>query len=152
ARKNKPIRKYHPAMDLLEDRTLLSISLQGIPDWTELGPGPITGVDAVEGIAGQPSTGAIQAIAVDPNDPTGKTVFVGAVNGGVWKTTDVTDPNPTWIPLTDQFPSLAIGALAVQKFDDGVPMSQRVIYAGTGNFSSSGRRRDFDPGVIPHGE
>ena len=30
--------------------------------------------------------GAIQAIAVDPNDP--QTIYIGTVNGGVWRTTN----------------------------------------------------------------
>lgn len=28
-------------------------------------------------------------LAVDPNDPSGNTVYIGGASGGVWKTTDV---------------------------------------------------------------
>ncbi len=48
-----------------------------------------------------------------------------------------------WIPLTDQFPSLAISALTISPFDaDGIavtgstPVSKFVIYAGTGAVTS----------------
>src|SRR5262249_38190816 len=82
--------------------------------------------------------GAIQAIAVlppDPNAPPGappdsNTVFVGTVNGGVWKTEDATNPKPHWVPLTDSAPSLSISALAFS------PLDRNTLYAGTGDLSS----------------
>jgi len=42
-------------------------------------------------------------------------------------------PHPTWIPLTDQYPSLAVGALA---FD---PDDAEIIYVGTGSASASNK-------------
>jgi hypothetical protein len=30
-------------------------------------------------------TGRITAVAVDPSDPSGNTVYIGAAGGGVWK-------------------------------------------------------------------
>jgi|GEM_PF-6918000 len=51
-----------------------------------------------------------------------------------------------WTPLTDAFDSLAIGSIAISKFDASgaaltaaTPLSQLVIYAGTGMFSSQGQ-------------
>ena len=38
--------------------------------------------------------GQVSAIAVDPSDPSGNTVYVAGASGGVWKTTNflTTDP------------------------------------------------------------
>ncbi|MCC6474997.1 MAG: OmpA family protein, partial [Burkholderiales bacterium] len=50
-----------------------------------------------------------------------------------------------WEPLTDQFPSLAIGDITLSAFDEGglevtaaTPLGQLVLFAGTGKFSNSG--------------
>src|SRR5258708_36376013 len=53
-------------------------------------------------------TGPVGAIAVDPSDPSGNTVFVGGVSGGVWKTTNFLTTNPqgpTYVPLTEFGPT-----------------------------------------------
>jgi hypothetical protein len=127
----------------------------GTPNWTSQGPGPITG-GQVAGIPNGIVAGAIQAIAAHPTDP--NIIYIGSVNGGVWRTrnalaatdamdndgdglVDGADPSEVvWEPLTDQFPSLAISALA---FDLDDP---RTLYAGTGSLSSSS---DVLPGGQP---
>jgi len=101
--------------------------LTGLPTWDSQGPGPVTG-GLVEGIPDEPVTGAIEAIAPHPTNPA--VVYVGTVGGGIWKTTNYTDPTPTWEPVTDQLPSLGITALA---FDP----TGNILYAGTGKVSSS---------------
>ena len=86
-------------------------------------------------------TGRITAIAADPNDATGNTVYIGATGGGIWKSTNAAGPlgSATFTPLTDTLPvfsanagasaipSLSIGALAVQ------PAANPVLIAGTGD-------------------
>ena len=86
-------------------------------------------------------TGRVTAIALDPNDTSGNTVYLGTTGGGVWKSTTVAGPlaNVTFTPLTDTLPvfsinagsvtipSLSIGAVAVQ------PAPNPVILAGTGD-------------------
>ena len=67
------------------------------------------------------SSGRVTAVAVDPNDT--NTVYLGAAEGGIWKTTD---GGLNWTPLTDQQASLAIGSLAID------PNNSSSIYAGTG--------------------
>ena len=57
-----------------------------------------------------PVAGAVEALAPHPTDKI--VLYAGTVNGGVWKTTDAYDRDPVWVPLTDQYPSLSIGALA----------------------------------------
>jgi hypothetical protein len=76
------------------------------------------------GFFGTPTdSGRVAAIAVDPSDLTGKTVYIGGANGGIWKSTD---SGAHWTPLTDNQPSLAIGSIAI------APSNASIIYVGTG--------------------
>jgi len=92
--------------------------------WTSVGPASI-----------EYSSGRIGAMAADPSDPTGNTLFLGGASGGVWKTTNflTTDPNgPTYIPLTDFGPTsgLNIGGIAV--FPRNNDPNQSIVIASTG--------------------
>src|SRR3954453_20283897 len=94
--------RVSPAVERLEDRDVPSTA------WVEQGPGPITG-GLLEGLP--TSAGGVQAIVTDPHNA--DVVYVGAVNGGVWKTTNATAADPNWTPLTDlKLPGLAINSLA----------------------------------------
>src|SRR5262245_34733556 len=122
-----------PLLEVLEDRTLPSVTLSGVPEWAERGPGPINNLDSVLAPPNNAASGAVQSIAVNPNDPTN--IVVGTVNGGVWSTANADPSNPgavAWQPLTDQLGSLAIGAVA---FSPMGPPGQ-TIFAGTGDFTS----------------
>jgi photosystem II stability/assembly factor-like uncharacterized protein len=68
-----------------------------------------------------PVAGRVSAIAVDPTNPVH--VLCGSAGGGVWETADA---GRTWLPRTDDQPSLAVGALA---FDPTNPLR---VFAGTG--------------------
>jgi hypothetical protein len=79
--------------------------------------------------------GAANGIGADPFSA--DLIFLSTVNGGVWRTTDGTSASPTWQPLTDQFPSLSMGACAISPLDSigamrtaSTPLSQTVVYAG----------------------
>jgi photosystem II stability/assembly factor-like uncharacterized protein len=65
--------------------------------------------------------GRVVAVAGVPGDST--TFYFGAVNGGIWKTTDA---GVVWTPIFDGQPVGSIGALAV------APSDPKIIYAGTG--------------------
>lgn len=65
--------------------------------------------------------GRVVAVAGVPGDST--TFYFGAVNGGIWKTTDA---GVVWSPIFDGQPVASIGALAV------APSDPKIIYAGTG--------------------
>jgi photosystem II stability/assembly factor-like uncharacterized protein len=65
--------------------------------------------------------GRAVAVAGVPGDAT--TFYFGAVDGGVWKTTDA---GTEWKPIFDNQPVSSIGALVV------APSDPRTIYAGTG--------------------
>ncbi len=122
-------RDYRRLVELepLEQRRLLT----AVPTWVAQGPQPLLqgqpiGMDA----QGNPQVGMGETVAVDPNQPS--TLYIGASNGGMWKSTDATASNltPTWTPLGTGLPSLAIGDIAVS------PLNSNVIYAGTGNFTN----------------
>jgi len=65
--------------------------------------------------------GRVVAVAGVPGDST--TFYFGAVNGGIWKTTDA---GVVWTPIFDSEPVGSIGTLAV------APSDPKTIYAGTG--------------------
>ena len=73
--------------------------------WTAIGPAPIqNGQD--EGITNNPVVGAIHTLAVKPGSS--DVIYIGSVNGGIWKTTNGTNASPTWTPLTDDQASASI--------------------------------------------
>jgi photosystem II stability/assembly factor-like uncharacterized protein len=65
--------------------------------------------------------GRVVAVAGVPGNPT--TFYFGAVNGGIWQTTDA---GMVWRPIFDAQHVASIGALAV------APSDPKTIYAGTG--------------------
>jgi hypothetical protein len=117
-------------LEQLEDRTTPAIIQNGVPDYLSAGPAPITGEGNVV-VPGDFDTGAVKAIATDPFDP--NIAFVGAVNGGVWRTGNAMAATPTWTPLTDQMPSLTIGAISLN------PANHNQLLVGVGAFSSAAR-------------
>ena len=90
--------------------------------WQAVGPGQIA--SASYGMV----TGRVTAIAIDPSDTTGNTVYLGTTGGGVWKSTNAAGASSAvnFVPLTDTLPvftenfgsaaipSLSIGAISVQ--------------------------------------
>ena len=65
--------------------------------------------------------GRTRAVAGVPSQP--NVFYVGAVNGGVWKTEDA---GRTWRPIFDAQPTQSIGAIAV------APSDPHIIYVGSG--------------------
>ncbi len=116
----------------LEPRLLLSAGLIGIPDWIDNGAAPMTGAQ-VSVPPGDFATGAVESVAVNPANSA--QIYVGTVNGGIWRTNNADPTNPdatTWTPLTDQMPSLAMGDISFSPLD----ASGNTLFAGTGSFSS----------------
>lgn len=113
------------------------------PGWNSLGPLPLpsdasgTGVQDYGWVSGRAT-----AVAIDPNDPSGNTVFVGGAYGGVWKSTNAgpmsTNPGSvTWAPVTDDQMTLAIGTIAVQPQNASPDPNKSIVLAGTGETNSS---------------
>jgi hypothetical protein len=77
--------------------------------WTSLGPQPTANTAFYGNVSGR-----VTALAVDPCDATGNTVYAGGADGGVWVSFNALSGNPvTWQPLTDNQLSLSAGALAL---------------------------------------
>ena len=103
--------------ELLEDRRLPAT-------WFPVGPAPILNGNVP---GHQPVTGRITGIAADPTDA--NVIYIASAGGGVWKTTDAGN---NWTPLTDNQPTLVMGAIAL------APSDPNVIYAGTGEADGPG--------------
>src|SRR4051794_7470698 len=101
-----------------------------VASWIAEGPAP--NIDAqVENLPPNNSVaGAIQVVVPHPSNAS--VLYVGAVNGGIWRTTNATAASPAWTPLTDFQPSLSIGAMARDLGDT----TGNTLVAGFGNFSS----------------
>jgi photosystem II stability/assembly factor-like uncharacterized protein len=95
---------FHPtvasAAAQIDDRLL-----QGLR-WRSIGPYRGGRTKAATGVPGRPNL-----------------FYIGAVNGGVWKSTDF---GRTWVPIFDREPTGSIGAIAV------APSNPDVIYVGSG--------------------
>jgi hypothetical protein len=119
--------------------------------WTPVAPDTIGGPHAVqgpgpsqngqlEGIPNRPVTGAINGLAPHPTNA--DILYLGAVNGGVWRTLNATAAEPVWAPLTDTQSALNIGRDALQF--DPTDASGNTLVAGSGrssSFSSNGGAR-----------
>lgn len=108
--------------------------------WLALGPSPTQSAQ-VDVPPDDEVTGAIQAIAAHPTNA--DILYIGAVNGGIWRTANATAARPTWTPLTDALPSQSIGALAFDPLD----ATRQTLIAGTGRFSNFAQRGDDEIGV-----
>lgn len=75
--------------------------------WSPIGPGNIGG--------------RTRSILIHPTNP--NVIWLGAVAGGVWKTTD---GGSSWNTTTDFLPNLAVDCMAID------PVNSSVLYAGTG--------------------
>lgn len=93
------IQKYNQKSDFSKTSLILN--------WTQLGPGNIGG--------------RIRSVIVHPSNS--NIIYIGAVSGGVWKTTN---GGGNWFPLKDNMENLAVCAMVME------PSNPNVIYAGTG--------------------
>jgi|GEM_PF-310562 len=98
--------------------------------WTERGPysdGVASSNGNTRANTGKTS-GRIRSVMVDSSDATKKTVWVGGVNGGLWKTTDITAATPTWTLVNDYFANMAVTDIC----QDPRPAYNNIIYFCTG--------------------
>lgn len=110
--------------------------------WTAQGPGPISFAQVENISPNDEAVGAIHVVAAHPTRS--KVLYVGAVNGGVWKTNNAEATQPVWQALTDDQASSAIGALAFDPTDG----RHRTLVAGIGKYSSFGRLGQNRTGLL----
>ncbi|HEV3199464.1 MAG TPA: IPT/TIG domain-containing protein, partial [Bryobacteraceae bacterium] len=111
-----PLRLQHQALRAAapEGASIPAVTMDSV-NWSLIGPKPTdAGTTNV-------TAGRVNAIAIDPRD--NNVVYIGAAEGGVWKTTD---GGVNWTPLTDNQPSLANGAIVLD------PANPDTVYVGTG--------------------
>jgi hypothetical protein len=114
------------------------IKLLGAPAWRSCGPNPIA-------LGNTAITGAIQCAAAQkisrPGDPEAHVIYLGAVNGGVWRSDSFTasmlqgssrTPAIQWKPLTDSAPTLSVSSMALDPHD----ATGNTLWVGTGRVSS----------------
>jgi hypothetical protein len=108
----------------------------GTLSWSAQGPNIIVSGAGQQTLSknitpGNPGIGAVQTIIADPTNA--NVVYLGSVNGGIWKTTNAQSPSgPTWVNTTPNLPSLKIGRLAFDLAD----AKHQTIVAGIGETSS----------------
>lgn len=129
-----PVLGYVPKGRLVEAYQTRQERLQNLSNrataltWTERGPNS----DAVGASNGNTrpgngiTSGRVRAIWEDLADPTGKTVWVGGIDGGLWKTSDISATPATWTPVNDFFGNLAVGSICQD------PTDHNTMYFGTG--------------------
>lgn len=97
--------------------------------WIQQGPGPsING--QVEGILDGEVVGAVNCVTPHPGNA--DILYIGAANGGIWRTEDATSMNPSWAFISPGLPSQSIGALEFDPAD----ASNQTLVVGLGRTSS----------------
>ncbi len=119
--------------------------------WTPVGPGQV-----VSPLYGN-ITGRVTALAIDPADVTGNTLYMGTTGGGIWKSTNAAGSAGavTFTPLTDTLPVFSPGGAVLPSLSIGaMAMSNGVLLAGTGDpndatdsYYGEGILRSVDGGV-----
>jgi hypothetical protein len=106
-----------------------SVQAGSVLQWRAIGPGPSHN-GQVENITNLEVVGAVNAVATHPSDA--GIVYVGSVNGGIWRTANATAAAPNWTRQTDSLGSLSIGALELDPTD----AQSRTLLAGVARTSS----------------
>ena len=96
--------------------------------WKRQGPSPSQAGSSE--VIGSMVAGAIHDVAPHPTNP--DIVFVGATNGGIWRTENATADEPKWTFLDTGIANHSIGALEFDPTDD----QNLTLVAGTGRYSS----------------
>lgn len=108
--------------------------------WVPLGPAPLAS-DAGTGQNYGSVSGRATAVAIDPADATGNTVYIGGAHGGVWRSNNAgpmsaSAASVAWAPVLDYESTLAVGSIAIQP-SGNTDTTKSVILVGTGEPNSS---------------
>src|SRR6185369_401477 len=137
-------RLYNSIYSLMRERQAPGNSTSRIESltWTERGSyTDAVGASNGNGRPGTPTpvtSGRMRAVWIDLADVTNKTVWVGGVDGGLWKTTDITASPATWTLVNDFLGNLAIGSICQD------PTNNNIMYFGTGE-------KAFSPDAVEGG-
>jgi len=101
--------------------------------WSERGSNGDFSIGGNSRPNGDQTAGRIRAAMIDSLDPTHNTVWVGGVDGGLWKTTDITASPATWTLVNDFLSNLAVSAIC----QDPRPGFQTTMYFCTGESFSN---------------
>jgi hypothetical protein len=129
--------RTRPLLEALEDRVLMTL---GNPVWVNQGPAPLLSINTPA------DSGAINAVAVDPNNPA--RAFIASTDGGIWRTTNLTavaPATPTWTPLTDQLPFL--GTTDVEFSPSTIDPTNNTLFVSTGRVASSFQQSGPSAGI-----
>lgn len=107
--------------------------VNGNKKWKSQGPGPAIDGQSENAAPSNAISGAIHVVVAHPTNH--KIAYIGAVNGGVWRTKNAHTASPSWKALTDDLPTSAIGALEFDPTDS----QSKTLWAGVGRYSSFGR-------------
>jgi hypothetical protein len=107
--------------------------------WQPLGPVPLASDASGNGTQDYHQvSGRATAVAIDPADPSGNTIFIGGAQGGVWQSANAansTASSVTWTPVTDDQATLSVGSIAIQPGNTNPATS--VVLVGTGEANNS---------------
>lgn len=99
--------------------------------WVQQGPGPSKN-GQVEGVTDREITGAIQCVT--PHPVNADILYIGAVNGGIWRTSNATAAKPAWEFISADLTGQSIGGLEFDPTD----ATHLTLVAGIGRTSSFG--------------
>lgn len=124
-----PWQKWRIAMEQTETSQRNFAGRTAALSWLERGPnGDFARQNGNSRPNDDQTSGRIRATMIDSLDPTHKTVFVGSVAGGLWKTTDITASPANWTLVNDFLSNLAIADIC----QDPRPGFQNIMYMCTG--------------------
>jgi hypothetical protein len=96
-----------------------------VTSWTNLGPNRARYIKNGSYTLNKTDSGRVVEIVPDPSNA--NVLYVAMSGGGVWKSTNALDTQPTWTPLTEGLGSLSCGALAID------PTNTSTLYLGLGD-------------------
>ena len=95
-----------------------------------------------ESLSRNPITGAIETVVAHPTNA--DILWVGGVNGGVFRTQNATAASPSWTTSTDGLGSISIGALELDPTD----ATSNTLVAGIGLTSAYGNEGGSRTGLL----
>jgi hypothetical protein len=99
--------------------------------WTNIGPASANG------------TGRVDVAVPDPRNA--NVMYVGAIDGGIWKTSNWLDPYPAWTPLVD-VPQIPSQSLSIHEHDLVVVPGDRTMIFAAASGPGGGILRSVDDG------